>query len=902
MIGISRSREISMWISALVALVVNTAVSIYNINELIANDEKVDHSRKVLGQLANLLSDIKDTETGQRGYLITGDDSYLKPYGDSLDRIDTRVETLRLFTMDNEKQRASLQELAPLVEQKKFAVKSTIFLQNQFGLGFARQIQLTGYGKEKMDSIREVISRMEQEEEQILTERARISRSKYRATIITALVGGFLTLGMTGLAFILIRRELARRQSAEEGLIATQNALNARARDLSEAQRQTSDTLALLDTFLVNAPIGLAFLDTDLRFVRFNRYLGEETGLFVMETLGRCLNELPAPFPAASREDLQLVLETRDAIVDRLVVDNKSDPRRERVWQSSYYPILSLAGTLLGVGLVTRDITTRLNNERALRESQARFRSLAESMPQFVWVTSPDGLAEYFNQRWFDYTGLNFDECIGHEWVRALHEEDRERTQKYWADSLSSGEPYEVEYRLRGKDGNYRWFLARALPQWDATGKTVNWFGTCTDIHDGKELEDRLRRSVARFRLLAESIRQMVWTSDPQGRVEYYNQRWIDHTGVTVDQAQSWSEVVHPEERDRAVAAWLESLERGIPYEAELRIHGHADGQYRWYLVIAVPMRDESGHVVQWVASLTDIDERKRQEVALERLVRERTQALLETNKTLADEVEVRKKSEAKEREAAEELRRSNQELEQFAYVASHDLQEPLRKIQAFGDRLVQRYREDLGDQGKDYLDRITSSATRMRKLIDDLLTFSRVATGAQPFVSIDLGTIIQDVLIDLEIRIRQSGAVIDVGPLPEIEGDPMQIQQLFLNLLSNALKFQKPGVPPIISIQAAPITMPGENADQLPRKMYRIRVADNGIGFDDRYRDRIFQIFQRLHGRNDYEGTGIGLAICRKIVERHSGQISASGLVGEGATFEIILPVRQSPGVPARV
>jgi signal transduction histidine kinase len=244
------------------------------------------------------------------------------------------------------------------------------------------------------------------------------------------------------------------------------------------------------------------------------------------------------------------------------------------------------------------------------------------------------------------------------------------------------------------------------------------------------------------------------------------------------------------------------------------------------------------------------------------------------------------------------ELERSNRELEEFAYVASHDLQEPLRKIQAFGSRLRQKYGGLLDAQGLDYLSRMESAAARMQTLIDDLLTFSRVTTRAQPFAEVDLARLVQVVLLDLEVKIGEVNGRVHIGDLPTIEAEPTQMRQLFQNLISNALKFHRPGVPPVIHISGeylteAPPNLLKEAVASTP--CCHITVTDNGIGFDQKYAERIFTVFQRLHRRSEYEGTGVGLALCRKIVERHRGTIAATSQVGQGTTFTVTLPVKQT-------
>jgi len=262
----------------------------------------------------------------------------------------------------------------------------------------------------------------------------------------------------------------------------------------------------------------------------------------------------------------------------------------------------------------------------------------------------------------------------------------------------------------------------------------------------------------------------------------------------------------------------------------------------------------------------------------------------------VSSDISERKLAEEKLRVFAAQLERSNAELRDFASVASHDLQEPLRKIRAFADRLRLKCAEALDTQGLDYLDRMQNAAGRMQTLIQDLLTLSYVTSRAQPFVEVDLGQVIQGVLSDLEVRIEQDKAKIEVGAMPTIDADPVQMRQLFQNLLSNALKFHKPGQAPEVTVSARLLPAqehqiagagPGDDICQ-------IVVADNGIGFEEQFVEQVFALFQRLHSRQEYEGTGIGLAVCRKIAHRHGGSIVAKSEKGQGATFIVRLPVKQ--------
>ncbi len=271
-----------------------------------------------------------------------------------------------------------------------------------------------------------------------------------------------------------------------------------------------------------------------------------------------------------------------------------------------------------------------------------------------------------------------------------------------------------------------------------------------------------------------------------------------------------------------------------------------------------------------------------------------------ETKRALAEE-DIRRLNMELE-QLVDELKRSNTELEQFAYVASHDLQEPLRKVRSFSERLIDKYSENLDERGHDYLKRMSRAAARMQKMIEDLLSFSRVSSREDSFIPVDFQSVIQEVLSDLEIRIERTKARIEVDSLPVIESDPTQMHQLFENLINNALKFVDEGDQPFIRIFCRTSedaddsnrnsVYEGADTGNIPDNRYcHIFIEDNGIGFDEKYFDRILQPFQRLHGMSHYEGTGIGLAICYKIVERHGGRLSARSERGKGSTFIVTLP-----------
>jgi two-component system sensor kinase FixL len=279
---------------------------------------------------------------------------------------------------------------------------------------------------------------------------------------------------------------------------------------------------------------------------------------------------------------------------------------------------------------------------------------------------------------------------------------------------------------------------------------------------------------------------------------------------------------------------------------------------------------DDSGHRTGIVSVVRDITERKRSEEQIKDYIRR--------------------------------LEKSNRELDEFAYVASHDLQEPLRKIRTFGDRLRTKFADSLTQDGLDYLERMVNASRRMQNLIDALLTYSRVSTKARPFIPVDLEEVTRVALSNLEARIEEADGRIDLGEMPTVQADPNQMIQIMQNLIGNALKFRREEEPSRVRISARVIGSSHQEGGQgearsTNGKLCEIRVEDNGIGFDEKYLDRIFSPFQRLHGRSRYDGVGMGLAICRKIAERHGGGITAKSTPGGGSTFMVTLPLRQKQG-----
>ncbi|SNB46220.1 ATP-binding protein [Geobacter sp. DSM 9736] len=375
------------------------------------------------------------------------------------------------------------------------------------------------------------------------------------------------------------------------------------------------------------------------------------------------------------------------------------------------------------------------------------------------------------------------------------------------------------------------------------------------EITERKNVEDALRINEERFRRLVEVSSQIVWVTDSSGEAVEDSPSWRAFTGRTYEQwaGRNWLNVVHPDDRKGLSEAWGTAVATGGPYRVEFRMLHHT-GEYRHMSVQAAPVLHADGTVREWIGMNVDITDRKRAEEERERLLAE--------------------------------VQRSNRELEQFAYVASHDLQEPLRMVASFMQLFEKRYGGNLDEKGMTYIGYAVDGAKRMQKLIEGLLAYSRIGTGGGEFRLVRMDAVFQSVVTNLTVAIRDSGATVTNAGLPNIFGDELQLTQLLQNLIGNAIKFRKPDTLPTVHVSTERVG-----------SEWVFAISDDGIGIEPEYSDRIFLIFQRLHTREEYPGTGIGLALCKRIVERHHGRMWVESRTGEGSTFFFTIPVlRREP------
>ncbi len=524
------------------------------------------------------------------------------------------------------------------------------------------------------------------------------------------------------------------------------------------------------------------------------------------------------------------------------------------------------------------DLIEKRAVEQKIEESEERYALTVSAANLGIWDFDVKNQTVVGSGRIDSIYGLNSnDEYDLNFAFGSIHPDDREEQAAFY-DAIIEGKidtNFSTQYRIVQHNTNtVRWIKAYGKAFFDENGILVRTVGTVADITEQKLAENILKESESRFRTLTQSLPQLVWTATKDGFCDFFNQKWYDYTGSTAEQSigDGWVKCVNADFVHRLDNDWKFSLETGEPLAIELQLRNN-NGKYEWFYALVNPVKDTEGEILKWVGALTNIEERKEAEARLEQLVEERTMELQKANR---------------------ELHRSNEDLQQFAHVASHDLKEPVRKIGIFINRLKEEFYSSLPEKGAVYVDKIESAAERMRMMIDGVLIYSSLGALDREVENVDLNVIIENIKTDLELAIAQKGAKISLSePLPTICGSSVLLHQLFYNLINNALKFTKTSVEPLIRIEheqlaAADIIRKGLNST---KHYIVIKIIDNGIGFKQKYADQIFKTFTRLNSKDKYEGTGLGLALSKKIVETHEGLIEAIATEGEGATFNVTLP-----------
>jgi PAS domain S-box-containing protein len=812
--------------SAILALLMVGAISYRGMVISNESDRWVRHTHEVLESLQNLLFAIQGVESSYRGFALTGNDFYIESYRASILGTEQDETTVRNLTADNPEQQRQLPALKRLAAQKIQFGEKVISLRRTIGLEAAADAIRSGAGQRIMEEFRGAVRGMQSEELRLLVLRDADATRRLGQTKTGLILGTVLGLLIAAAAGWSTQRDNSRRGHAEEALWGSE-----------EKYRTLLDGIQEYAIFMLDPRGQVASWNAGaerIKGYKADEIIGQNFSRFYLQ------KDIDQGKP---EEELQIAAATGRSEAEHWRVRKDGS----RFWAKVVITaVRNSSGSLLGFSEISRD-----NSER--KETEAKYRGLLEAAPDAIVVVNQGGEIVLLNVQAEKQFGYHRDELVGQQVKNIIPEGFAERLiadgTRTAAEALAQQIGTGTELRGRRKDGSEFPIEIMLSPLDSAEGILVT--AAIRDVTARKTAEKALREAEERFRALANNISQLAWMADEKGYIFWYNQRWFDYTGTTFEEMAGWGwqKVHHPDHVQQVVTKIRKCFQTGEVWEDTFPLRGR-HSNYRWFLSRAVPIRDSEGKVSRWFGTNTDITERKESE---EQLVK-----------------------------AVEELKRSNDELQQFAYVASHDLQEPLRMVASYTQLLAQRYKGRLDSDADEFIAYAVDGANRMQGLIQDLLAYSRAGANGKPLRKISSEYALKEALKNLRVTVEESGAVVTHDSLPAITTDDTQLAQVFQNLVGNAIKYRSAEVPHI-HVSA---TKNGGNE-------WIFSVRDNGLGIDPQYFDRIFVLFQRLHGREEFKGTGIGLAICKKMLERLGGRIWVESQPEKGSTFCFTLPER---------
>jgi PAS domain S-box-containing protein len=869
---------------ALLLLVIVGGASYRSITRLLVADQWVKHTYIVLEEIDNVISGLKDAERGRRGYIITSDKTFLTTFELGGQTVKQEIKKLQQLTADNPRQQQRLDALQPLIAKRLASLQNSVKLRQQNPSNFSAQVTVTEQDKELQAQVQKILDEMEAEEQQLLQRRSLASEVSVRNTIIVFVVGYTLSFGLLVGVYWLLQRRIRERKQAEEEKTRLITSLQESDRKFRAIFNQTFQFIELLSVEGILLEANQTALD-----------FGE---LQANQVIGRPFWECPWwPSSPETQEELKaaIVQAAADEFV-RYEVDVIGAGDRVATIDFSIKPVKHEKGRVVLLICEGRDITLRkkaeaviceLNAEleerveertaqleaanQQLQESYNLLQTVIDSNPNPIFVKDCQGRYLFMNSPGADLFNKSVEEIIGQDDTVLFPPEVCAEIKANDHRIITSGN-YEILEETVLVEGEWRTYSTTKNACRDSQGNILGLVGFARDITPLKQTQEVLRQaneelelrvqartvelskaiaalseSEERLRLFIENVPSAIAMFDREMRYLATSQRWL------LDYNLGEQEIIgrcHYDVLPEIPERWKEdnqSVLAGEVIKSEEDSFLRANGTTDWLRYALHPWHNSTGEV-GGIIMFTEV-------------------------------ITQRKEAEQKLKKAIAELARSNQELEQFAYVASHDLREPLRKIKSYTDLLVKRYQGQLDEKADKYIAYITDGAVRMQTLITDLLTYSRVGRGEIALEPTDLGAVLNRTLSDLSNVIRESNALITTDPLPTVKANPTQMGQLLQNLIANAIKFHGQQLPHV-QIRAV-----------LHDQSCTICVQDNGIGIEPQYAERIFVIFQRLHTKDEYPGTGIGLAVCKKIVERHGGQIWVESELGRGTTFCFTLP-----------
>lgn len=627
--------------------------------------------------------------------------------------------------------------------------------------------------------------------------------------------------------------------------------------DQTDAERQKAEAYAHQLAAIVTASNdGIIGKSLDGVVTSWNTGAEIIYGYSAEEMLGRSALVLcPAENAGELRDMLQQVARG-ESVRQHEAVRQRKDGGRICV-SLSVSAVKDESGKIVGVSTVTRDITESKKAAQALNRSEARYRCLVTATTQIVWCTNAAGEVVEDMPAWRAFTGLGHDQILGSGWLQSLHPDDRERTKEVWERACRNRSLYDIEYRIKRHDGEYRTVSVRGVPVMENESTVREWVGTCTDITERKEAQEKVRKAAQYARTLIEASLDPLVTIGKDGKILDVNRGTEKVTGYAREQLIGSDFCSYFTEPDNARRGYERVFAEGTVFDYPLAIR-HRSGSDTAVLYNATLFTNEAGEVEGVFAAARDITRMKAAEQEIRRL---------------NNELELRVIQRTAQLEAA------NKELEAFTYSVSHDLRAPLRHISGFAKLLTEEFGATLPPEAQHHLERIDEGTRRMGQLVDDLLNLARVGRHDLTLQVTGYKSLVEEVISGLKIEIGERRLEWRIGKLPFVECDAALMKQVFQNLLSNAVKFTRPRDPAIIEV--GQVERDGISA---------VYVRDNGVGFSMKYSDKLFGVFQRLHRVEDFEGTGVGLATVQRIIQKHGGRIWAQAELDQGATFYFTL------------
>ena len=826
--------------AAILALIVVGAISYRAVVVSSESELLVGHTHDVIENLQTLVITMEDMESDGRGFALTGQDSYLQSFHSSEPIVDQELATLRTLTADNPVQQSNLTTLSALATQRIQHLNVVISLRQTQGLAAASAEVQTGVGQKTMGDLLAVTNEMKAEELRLLALRDADSAGLLAQSKIVVLLGTIVGLLIVAIAGWSIKKDITAQTGAESHRVQMED----RYRGLLEA-----------------APDAMVVVNQGGEIVLLNVQAEKKFGYSRDELLGQKVkNIIPQGFAERLIAD-----ETRspaDALAQQIgtgieLLGLRKDGSEFPI-EIMLSPLESTDGILVTAAI--RDISVRKAAENHLVQMEGRYRGLLEAAPDAMVVVNQVGEIVILNMRAEKEFGYSRDELLGQKVKNIIPEGFAERLiadeTRSAPDALAQQIGTGIELSGLRKDGSEFPIEIMLSPLENTDGILVT--AAIRDISVRKAAENHLVQMEGRYRGLLEAAPDAMVVVNPEGEIVLLNVQAEKKFGYSRDEllGQQVKNIIPEGFAERLIADALRSTKDALAQQigTGIELSGlRKDGSEFPIEIMLSPLEGTEGMLV--TAAIRDIT--------------------------------TRKKTEANLLQKMEELNRSNEELGQFAYIASHDLQEPLRMVASYTELLSRRYKGKLDADADEFITFAVDGANRMQRLIQDLLAYSRVGTKGKELLVTSSEEALGQALTNLRGSLEASGAQVTYDPLPSVMADDMQLVQLFQNLIGNAIKYQTPGNIPRVHISAA------KNGS----KKYKFSVHDNGLGIDPIYFDKIFVMFQRLHKRDEYAGTGIGLAICKKIVERHGGTISVESQPGQGSNFIFTMEESENKG-----